>query len=200
MPIDLASRRRRLAAAVVDFLFNHVVLITLGAFATAEATLIERIELARWPGLEYRPGLIALAWLAAFAAMAIHAVLIARRGQSLAKIAFRLRIVRADGRAAGLYHGFVLRYLPFALLSLLPSAIAALRGSPWLVSSMAVASLLVHGLDAAMIAGKGRRCLHDRIADTWVVEIPAALSTVPPDGMSVFGSPRAAAAPQTDAG
>lgn len=179
MSLELASRPRRLAAGVVDFVFNLVLLITIGVFATEDSSLVDRIELARLFGLEYRRDLIALAWIAAFAAMALHALLIAWRGQSLAKILFRLRIVLADGHSAGLYRGFILRYLPFALLSLLPSAVAALRGSPMLVSWMAVVSILVHVVDVALIMGSSRRCLHDRIADTWVMEVAADQSAGP---------------------
>ncbi len=178
MPLDLASRPRRLAAAGVDAFFNVLVLDILGVLVTEDPDIVGRIFQARYFGIEYRRDLIALAWIAAFAAMSVHAVLIAWRGQSVAKMLFGVRIVRADGRAPGLVHGVLLRYLPFTLLSLLPSAVAALRGSLWSSSWVFVLSTVVHLVDALMITGKGRCCLHDRLSDTRVIAIPATLSPV----------------------
>lgn len=97
--------------------------------------------------------------LAAIAALWIIAVVVVqlymlnKSGQTIGKRLLKVRIVRKDGSRASLGRLFGLRYLVPALLGVIP-----LIGS-------------VFGLaDALAIFGKDRRCLHDLMADTVVIE------------------------------
>ena len=178
LPVQLASPQRRLAAAVADACLNMVVLIVVSVLF--DPSIPDRVQLARMTGLERSITANVLAWVSTLVAMIPHAILIATRGQSVAKIVFGLRIVTADGSPAGFYRGFVLRYLPFTLLSLTPSFLGALQASSLWTSRVAALSLIAHAIDGAMIFGKRRRCLHDWIAGTLVARLPSEPSAVPP--------------------
>ncbi len=80
--------------------------------------------------------------------------LIATRGQSLAKGWLKIKIVKTDGRDVGFWDGVVLRV--------------------WIISIVANIPYLggVVGLvDALMIFGEAKRCLHDHLAGTVVIEV-----------------------------
>jgi uncharacterized RDD family membrane protein YckC len=82
-------------------------------------------------------------------------VLLARRGQTIGKRAMGIKIVRfGDGSEAGLVHAWVLR-------SLVPGVIA---GLPCIGPVFALADIL-------FIFREDRRCIHDLIADTKVIEV-----------------------------
>ncbi len=80
--------------------------------------------------------------------------LVATTGQTLGKRYLRVKILMADGREAGFVHGVVLR-------SWVTGAMAAI---PYLGSCVGL-------VDALMIFNTDRRCLHDRIAGTVVVQV-----------------------------
>jgi len=78
--------------------------------------------------------------------------LISTRGQSLAKKWLHIRIVKLDGSLPGFTYGVLLRSWVTSLLSNIPYV-----GS------------IVGLVDALMIFGQERRCLHDVIASTQVI-------------------------------
>ena len=136
----LASRGTRLGAYIVDA-------IVIGAWFIP----------AYWAWLAPDadpPG--ALTWLLLLIGIAVfgyNLMLLHQHGQSIAKRWMNIRIVRTDGSRAGLGRIFSLRMLVPGLIGMIP-----LIGS-------------VFGLaDALFIFGEERRTLHDRIADTIVVE------------------------------
>jgi uncharacterized RDD family membrane protein YckC len=136
----LASRGTRLAAYIVDGLVVGVWFIP-----------------AYWawlgPNADAPGALTFLALLVGIALFAYNLVLLHQHGQSIAKRWMNIRIVRADGTRAGLGRIFSLRMLVPGLISAIP-----LIGN-------------IFGLaDALFIFGEERRTLHDRIADTIVVE------------------------------
>ncbi len=103
------------------------------------------------------PGL-ALAWGGLLAACLVQAVLIAWRGQNLGKLMVGLRVVRAaDGGPAGFVQGALLRFL-------LPVAVMFLLN---VVPGLGFLFLLV---DYSFMFGGQRRCLHDLVAGTKVIE------------------------------
>lgn len=71
---------------------------------------------------------------------------------SIGKLALKLRIVRADGTEAELWRIVLLRWMPMAAISAIP-----------FVSILAL-------VDVLFIFGAARRCVHDYIADTVVVD------------------------------
>lgn len=84
----------------------------------------------------------------------VQCILLATRGQTLGKIAFSIRIVRVDGSPATAGRTVGLRFL-------LPMAIGLIP----------VAGPLFRLVDALCIFRASRRCLHDEIAGTIVVQV-----------------------------
>ncbi|RPI59943.1 MAG: RDD family protein, partial [Lysobacterales bacterium] len=85
-------------------------------------------------------GAIAWAW--------ITILLVARHGQTMGKRLLEIRVVRSDGSQASLGRIFWLRNVVNALLGIIP---------------------LYSIIDALLIFGVRRQCIHDLIADTIVV-------------------------------
>jgi uncharacterized RDD family membrane protein YckC len=83
--------------------------------------------------------------------------LIASRGQTIAKRWFKIKIVRDSGKPVDFVSGVILRNWITSLLS-----------NPLLLS---ILGCLFFVLDACMIFGRERRCLHDHIASTYVIEV-----------------------------
>jgi uncharacterized RDD family membrane protein YckC len=141
----LASRGRRLAAAIVDVVIMLVVLGVVSAvtswnpFATGSTNV--------WAAAPAN----ALSGFVVF--MLVNGYTLVTRGQTLGKIALGVRIVRTDGTRASAAQLIGMRYGLFALPNLLP-AIGQLVG-------------LVNVL---FIFHESRRCLHDRVAGTIVVK------------------------------
>lgn len=75
------------------------------------------------------------------------------RGQTLGKALAGVRMVRSDGSRASLARLLFRRELPIAVISAIPFG-----------------ALLI-GLESLQIFGKERRCAHDRVADTIVVDL-----------------------------
>lgn len=96
---------------------------------------------------------VGLAGMTVFAAVVYQTYLVATTGQSIGKRLVDTRILRSDGSPAGFVHGVLLR--------------------SWLMSvitSIPMIGGLIGLLDALLVFGVDRRTLHDRIADTIVVE------------------------------
>jgi uncharacterized RDD family membrane protein YckC len=80
----------------------------------------------------------------------VQVVLLARSSQTLGKKALAIRIVRSDGSAAGLGRTFGIRYVLASLLGIVP---------------------FFSLVDILFIFGNDRRCIHDHMADTIVVDV-----------------------------
>jgi len=83
----------------------------------------------------------------------MHGYLLVTRGQTIGKALLKLRIVRPDGSRASIGRVIGLRYAAPALLNVMP----------------AVGMIFTLG-DVLFIFRESRRCLHDQIADTIVVQ------------------------------
>ncbi|MFV8752136.1 RDD family protein [Nannocystaceae bacterium ST9] len=91
-----------------------------------------------------------IAGVLAVLALAVYQwVLVANTGQSLAKRWFGIRIVKLDGSLPGFVHGVLLRSWVTGLITSLISILGL--------------------VDALLIFGDDRRCLHDHLAGTKVV-------------------------------
>lgn len=150
--MELASRGTRLLARCLDAL-----LLACG-YGLVVLSGVGK------PGAHYdrATALLGIAGVLALWALATcNCVLLRRTGQTLGKLALGIQIVRHDGTRASLPRLLFLRSGINTVLALIP-----LFG--W-------ACLLVNAL---MILGESRRCLHDRIAGTLVVirgSVPADL-------------------------
>ncbi len=140
-----AGRGQRLLAVLVD----------TGAALICYAPMLITIGLSRFGSQESNVLLGiggALTGLLVLGLLIWNLMMLHRTGQTIGKRVMGVRIVRADGSRAGLGRIFLLRMLVPGLASAIPyiGAIFALANPLW-------------------IFGDQRRCLHDLIADTIVV-------------------------------
>ncbi len=141
----LASLRRRLAGHMVD---SFVVVVGGGLLAKGYSAAM---------GMPETDLIIAACFLAA---RAPSWVLLARQGQSIGKWVARTRVVDAGGKPAGPLRAVLLR-----------ESVLLFVGALKLAGGRAedIARLVVLA-DITAIGGRENRCLHDRLAGTWVVE------------------------------
>jgi uncharacterized RDD family membrane protein YckC len=151
---QLASRWQRLGAILLDGL--------LGALAGVPVYKSLYIGSMAGQGRSlnpFAPYLAAGKWgvvaaVLVLSVMALQAVLITRRGQSVGKILVGTRIVTLAGGKADFVHAVLLR-------TWLPAAVALIPGVGGLLSL----------IDGAFIFRSDKRCLHDLIAGTRVVRL-----------------------------
>jgi uncharacterized RDD family membrane protein YckC len=106
-----------------------------------------------WPPDFESGAFMGLVYLLCAPLLVVQLYFLWRDGQSLGKKAMRIRIVRTDGSRSSLSRIFLLRMAVPSLLSMIPLA------GP------------IFGLaDSLLIFGAPRRCIHDYMADTVVVE------------------------------
>ena len=150
---ELAGRGTRLAASILDglfylaFMLPGILMILLG---------MENLQAAgaMASGMEMFAGAGGMLILVGFVVWAVITVrLVPVNGWTLGKRVCILRCVRSDGRAAPLGRIFLHRNVIINLLGMIP-----LIGA-----FISIGNIL-------FIFGDGRRCLHDRIADTIVVQ------------------------------
>jgi uncharacterized RDD family membrane protein YckC len=146
---QLASRSVRLGAALLDTLINGAIFIAVGSY------LAGSFDAAMAWSKTASPLQTFTANMAGFAVyLLLHGYLLATRGETIGKRLCGIRIVRTDGKPAGLWRILALRLFPITLLSALPL--------PHLSS-------VFTWLDCLLIFRASHQCLHDQIADTVVV-------------------------------
>lgn len=139
----LASRLNRLAAAFIDALLQGA------AFWIVFLLLFNQLVTPA-AGLWVLP-LYSLGGFALF--VLINGYLLAREGQTVGKKLMGLRIVRSDGSRATLARLAGLRY-----------------GVTFLITAVPLVGGLYSLVDVLLIFRESRKCLHDNIADTIVVQ------------------------------
>jgi len=142
---ELAARLARLGAAILDALIGTVaaapIMILTGYFARAMKQEVSPVEAILYSVLGF--GIY----------MALHGYFLATRGQSIGKMALRIRIVDYNTG----------EILPLGKL-------VGLRLAPvWLVSLIPIIGGILALIDVLFIFGEERLCIHDRIAGTKVV-------------------------------
>jgi uncharacterized RDD family membrane protein YckC len=153
VPLDelqKSSRGARLGAHVLDSLMVLIPLLPLYGmiFAAVANRGGDTSDLG-----PMMTAMLVVAGIGMLALAIINLVMLYRSGQTLGKKFVGIRIVRNDGSRAGLVRIFLLRYLVPAVISILP-----LIGLVW------------YFVDSLFIFADDRRTLHDRIADTIVVD------------------------------
>jgi uncharacterized RDD family membrane protein YckC len=143
----LASRGKRLGAAIIDTIVVVVLGTVLSRSYCAIASVQQSVDLARLG--------ILVAWVPQW-------FLIASRGQTIGKMLLKTKIVVVDGSAAGFFHGVVLRSWPVLFLSSVPAM---------LMPNVQMLSSLIMMIDPLFIFRTDHRCVHDRIAGTYVVDV-----------------------------
>jgi uncharacterized RDD family membrane protein YckC len=143
-----ADRLARLVAVIIDALILDAALVPVFVGSGVDAARSPDPAHPQ-PGAGLAIGLI-VAFLAVIAWAAITIYLVNRNGQTIAKKALGMKVVRTDGSPASLGRIFWLRNV---------------------VGTFLLGIIPLYGLvDALMILGDSRRCLHDQVADTIVVK------------------------------
>lgn len=140
----LATRVSRVFAVIFDGIFGGGV-VTVATVAGSQVSSVA--------------GVVAL-FLSALLMAGGQTALVVRTGQTLGKQFMGVRVERTNGDPAGFLHGVFLRYTVPAMTF---GAIAQTFGSG--------ADTLAALIDVLFIFGATRRCVHDLIADTRVVEV-----------------------------
>lgn len=143
---ELASRWKRLVGAMLDSIFSMIasvpVMITAGVF--------KQITLGQQMSIGQRAFFLIFG-LAIF--LMINGYLLARHGQTVGKKLVGTRIVsNADGKLLSLGHVFGLRYVPLPLITSIP-----VFGQLFILA------------DCLFIFREDKRCIHDLIAGTKVI-------------------------------
>jgi uncharacterized RDD family membrane protein YckC len=139
-----------LAAHGADILIAGLLWAVVGAVAMIAASLIG--------GLAFRAavhGNLAATAVGALPPLAWNGYLLHRYGQSVGKRILRIMVVRADGRRASVARLIGLRGL--------------LQAVVWLVP---VVGPLLAVADSLFIFSRDRRCIHDHLAGTAVIDVP----------------------------
>jgi uncharacterized RDD family membrane protein YckC len=141
------SRARRFGA----FLIDHAFLIVPSGTAILIGIVPGMVEGSTNVGSSAMIGFI-FAGILALGVLAFQAHGIVTRGQTLGKRIFKLRVAKADGRPVDFASGVVLRWLV-----------------PYLLFAMTFVGTLAWIVNALFIFRDDRRCVHDLIAKTQVV-------------------------------
>ncbi len=150
---ELASRVSRLAAVILDGILGFICFTP--AYVANMALLAQQARgnpMMVWISLAKTGTWFYVGLLGALVVLAIDLILLARNGQTIGKKLLGIKVVRVDGSPVSLFRVFFLRYVCNTILTLIP-----LAGS------------LYSLVDCLMIFSESRRTVHDRIADTIVV-------------------------------
>jgi len=158
-PFEKASRGARLGAAIIDGLIvtipfgpSYGALISGAAHQTlvlpAHANIVTVWIAMAGTGIWFYVGVVIELIIAAITTVLVH-----RNGQTIGKKLIGIKDVRSDGSRATLARIFWLRYFVNTLFTVIP-----LVGSLYAI------------VDLLMIFGQSKRCCHDYIADTIVVQ------------------------------
>jgi len=148
----LASRAMRLGGAVLDT-FIWLTLMLPIALATGHAQELWKLANAKQPlPAKLRVSLF-LIGLAVY--LVLNGYLLFKEGQTIGKLILRMRIVDSNGHVPNFGTIYGVRYLLFQIIAKIPYLY------------IGPASLIV---DPLFIFGTERRCLHDYLAGTWVIE------------------------------
>lgn len=143
-----ASRGARLGAVLLDGLIASLCAIPLYIDIFRAASAGRPADFSSMFGFGTAVSVVALLALFAYTLLQLH-----RTGQTIAKKLIGIRIVRTDGSRAGLGRIFALRYMV-----------------PGLIGAIPLLGPLFSLIDPLFIFNDEKRCIHDMIADTIVVD------------------------------
>jgi uncharacterized RDD family membrane protein YckC len=143
-----ASRGKRFGAALLDGVINLIWVLPIIWGATMAVDVRQGLKPAA-PMV----GVMMLGLILLIAIFVINCMMIHRSGQTIGKRALAIAIVRTDGSRIGVARYIFLRVMPIVLIGMIP-----------------VVGKLINLVDPLLIFGKDRRCLHDLLADSIVVD------------------------------
>ena len=145
VPSNLASRWKRLGGALIDCLISGAIILPIMLVAGVLRRASSGVEMT----IGEQVGFFVVGWVVF---LALNGYLLFTRGQTIGKVAVQTKIVDLSGNIPNFGKLLVLRYLVLGLVSQVP-LIGGLAGL----------------VNALFIFGKERRCVHDYIAGTIVI-------------------------------
>jgi uncharacterized RDD family membrane protein YckC len=146
---QLASRGKRLAAAIIDI----IIFLPLVIIIASPLGLIDTEVTDEPPPFDLEQTL-QLFIIGQVLFLLVQGYLLHSRGQTIGKVLLKIQIVATNGDMLGLGKLYFVRYFVFSLLAQIP-VIGAV---------VALANIL-------FIFGKEKKCLHDRLAGTKVIDL-----------------------------
>ncbi|MFC5437245.1 RDD family protein [Rhodanobacter umsongensis] len=143
-----ATRGKRFGAALLDGVINLIWVLPIIWGATMAGDVRHGLK-----PVAPMVGVVLLGLALLIGIFVVNCMMIHRSGQTIGKRALDIAIVRTDGSRVGVARYLFLRVMPVVLISMIPGV-----------------GRLVNLVDPLLIFGKERRCLHDLIADTIVVD------------------------------
>jgi uncharacterized RDD family membrane protein YckC len=151
----LATRWMRFLGALIDFLVLMPLLVVAGfvfaAFTLSTTPPGQATESS--PASSLTQALLSLVSGGALF-LAVHGYLLATRGQTVGKYLLNMQIVSDYGRLVPFWRLIALRYVPL-----------------WLVSAIPGIGAIMSLADALAIFRESRKCFHDDIAGTKVIQL-----------------------------
>ncbi|MDH5784854.1 MAG: RDD family protein [Chromatiales bacterium] len=142
----LASRFSRFAAAFIDGIIMMSVTLPLMYFTGGFVSMTSGVQ----PSLQYT---LAIGAVGLLVFVLINGSFLIRYGQTVGKKLLRIKIVDLEGRLPSVKSHLLPRYAVYMLLGYIP-----------------VAGSLLSLINILFIFGSERRCIHDRVASTRVVD------------------------------
>ena len=149
---QLASRGKRLAAAIIDI----IIFLPLVIIIASPLGLIET-EVAEEPPPFDLEQTLQLFIIGQVLFLLVQGYLLHSRSQTIGKILLKIQIVATNGDMLGLGKLYFVRYFVFSLLAQIPV----------IGPVIALANIL-------FIFGKEKKCLHDHLAGTKVIDLANA--------------------------
>ena len=146
---QLAGRGRRFAAAFIDDSLQ-LAFLALSYYLIVRyfPSFFRQVSASQFPFVLIGPIFAFVTFLL------LHGKFLAEDGQTIGKLFCSIRIVRTDGSDAGIWRILFRRYGPVLALGLIPTI-------GWVFRL----------IDALFIFQSSRKCLHDLLADTIVVQV-----------------------------
>ena len=144
---NLASRGKRLGGSAIDTLIQIPVIVSVMYFSGILGTVMRS---GNSLPIKLR---VALFFCSAASFLVFNGYLLFHKGQTIGKLLVGTRIVDMQGNLPGLCTLFGLRFLVLSLINQIP-----------------ILGQVMGLVNALFIFGKARRCLHDYIAGTQVID------------------------------
>ena len=163
-----AEQGQRLLARIIDWIIEIICVIPGAVILGTEVIkLVMSMSQGKEPDFEQLdiPKLILGGSILAFASLGLLAVqvwMLSTRGQTIGKRIVGIKVVKADGSAAGFVNGWLMRELLITAIGIATSLIPII--GPILLRPA------FHIVDWCLIFRDDQRCLHDQMAGTKVVK------------------------------
>lgn len=159
--VKIASRWSRFWAWFLDGLIAAAIMVVLFYFEPTRNLVLSNAAFGPISSLVFSAVLYLLC----------HGYLLNKYGQTIGKNVFEIAIVSMDNQLLSLSKIFFMRWVPFTLMVFVPTMLIEVFPSMGWFKLVSLLGLLAGTVNILFIFGKQRRCLHDRLAGTKVVDV-----------------------------